>query len=126
MTILLGYFMAAGLLLAGLSVPLIRRRIGPNPWYGFRVRQTLDDPAVWYPVNAYAAKGLLAVGLGISTAALLLYLVPGIDLAVYALAVAAVALAGLAVTLALSFRYLRRLCGRAARGGPPGGEPPGE
>jgi uncharacterized membrane protein len=126
MTLLLGYFVAAGLLLAGLSVPLIRRQIGPNPLYGFRVRQTLDDPAVWYPVNAYAAKGLLAVGLGISAAALLLYLVPGIGLAVYALSVAAVALVGLAVTLALSFRYLRRLCGMAARGGPAAGEPPGE
>jgi uncharacterized membrane protein len=125
MTLLLWFSVAAGLLLAGLSVPLIRRQIGPNPWYGFRVRQTLDDPAVWYPANAYAAKGLLVVGLATSTAALLLYLVPGIDLAVYASAVAAVALAGLAVTLALSFRYLRTLCELAARGGPPGGEPSG-
>ena len=109
MTLLLGLYVATGLLLVGLSVPLIRRKVGPNPWYGFRVRQTLADPAVWYPANAYAAKGLLCVGLATSTAAVLLYFVPGIDLTAYATAVTVVVLVGLATTLAFSFRYLRTL-----------------
>ena len=68
MTILVSFSVAAGLLLSGLSLPLIWRKVGPNPWYGFRVRQTLEDPAVWYPVNAFAARGLLCVGLGTSSA----------------------------------------------------------
>ena len=41
-----------------------------------------------------------------STAAVLLYLIPGIDVGLYAGAVTAVVLVGLAVSLALSFRYL--------------------
>jgi uncharacterized membrane protein len=109
MTFLLIFYVVAGLLLAGLSVPLILRKIGPNPVYGFRVRQTLEDPAVWYPVNAFAAKGLLCLGLGTSAVSILLYLVPGIDVAIYASVVAAVFLAGLAINLVLSFRYLKSL-----------------
>jgi hypothetical protein len=79
MLALLILFTSSGLLLAAVSVPLILRKIGPNPLYGFRVRKTLEDPAVWYPVNAYAAKRLLAVGLGMSISASLLFLVPGMD-----------------------------------------------
>src|SRR4051812_49823778 len=117
MALLLVLFVAAGLLLSGLSVPLILRKVGPNPLYGFRVRQTLEDPAVWYPANAYAAKGLLAVGLGTCTAAVALYLVPGIGVGVYAAAVGVVALAGLAVNLILTFRYLGKIAGRKGRAG---------
>jgi hypothetical protein len=112
MTLLLVVYLATGALLAVLSLPLIRGKVGPNPWYGFRVRRTLEDPAVWYPANAYAAKGLLCVGLATCAAAVLLYLIPGIGLEAYALAVSAVVLGGLAVNLILSFRYLRSLSGR--------------
>src|SRR4051812_21870756 len=108
MTFLLILFVLEGLLLAGLSLPLILGKVGPNRWYGFRVRQTLDDPAVWYPVNAFAAKGLLCVGLGTSLVAALLYLVPGMDIALYASIVAGFVLTGVAASLVLSFRYLRR------------------
>jgi hypothetical protein len=66
-----------GLLLAVISVPLILQKIGPNPWYGFRVKKTLANPAVWYPVNAYAARRLLVVGLVTSGAAVLLSFVQG-------------------------------------------------
>jgi SdpI/YfhL protein family len=69
MTTLMILFTSSGLLLAAISVPLILGKIGPNPLYGFRVKKTLEDPAVWYPVNAYAAKRLLVVGLGISVSA---------------------------------------------------------
>jgi uncharacterized membrane protein len=107
MATLMILFTSSGLLLAALSVPLILRKIGPNPLYGFRVQKTLEDPATWYPVNAYAAKRLLVVGLVISVSAILLFLVPGIDLLVYALASAAIGLGGLLVALIKSFFYLR-------------------
>jgi SdpI/YfhL protein family len=83
MTLLLVVYVGAGALLAILSLPLIRGKVGPNPWYGFRVRRTLEDPAVWYPANAYAAKGMLCVGLATCAAAVLLYLIPGIRLEVW-------------------------------------------
>ena len=105
MTLLLVLYVAAGLLLVALSLPLIWGKVGPNPWYGFRVRRTLEDPAVWYPANAFAGKCLLYVGLVIA-AAVLFFLVPGIAEEVYARAVAVVALGGAVMTVALSFRYL--------------------
>ena len=46
-------FVCSGCLLAALSIPLIMGKIGPNPWYGFRVKCTLSDPVVWYAVNVY-------------------------------------------------------------------------
>lgn len=100
-------FASSGLLLAALSVPLILGKIGPNGLYGFRVKKTLEDPAVWYPVNAFAAKRLLIVGLGISLSALLLFIVPGSQQDVYALACAAVGLGGLLVALIQSMLLLR-------------------
>ena len=107
MVTLMILFISSGLLLAALSVPLILRRIGPNPLYGFRVKRTLEDPAVWYPVNAYAAKRLLVVGLGISVSASLLFFAPGIDLDVYAWSCAGIGLAGILVAVIQSFLYLQ-------------------
>ena len=46
-TTLLMMHVGSGLVLTALSFPLIRGKIGPNPWYGFRVRQTLENPAIW-------------------------------------------------------------------------------
>ena len=59
MAVLLAFYVGSGLLLIGLSVPLIRRKVRPNGWYGFHVRQTLADPDIWYAANAYAGKSLL-------------------------------------------------------------------
>jgi hypothetical protein len=114
MATLMVLFAGSGLLLAAISVPLILRKIGPNPLYGFRVKKTLEDPAVWYPVNAYAARRLLVVGLVICISAILLFLVPGVDLLVYALANGGIALAGLLIAVIQSFLYLRSFSGNAA------------
>jgi hypothetical protein len=107
MVLLLFVNICAGLLLAIISIPLILRKIGPNRWYGFRIKKTLDDPAVWYPVNAYAAKRLLVVGLASSVSAVLLFFVPDLGLTTYALACAGVSLGGLLVTIIQSLLYLR-------------------
>ena len=109
MATLLALYVGAGLLLIGLSVQLIRRKVRPNNWYGFRVRQTLADPDVWYAANAYAGKRLLAVGVITVLTAVGLYRVPGIALDTYALACGGIILAALAVCVACSFRDLAKL-----------------
>ena len=53
-----------GGLFAGLSIPLLRSKIPPNQWYGFRTRLTLSDPRIWYPVNVWGARRLLWLGVG--------------------------------------------------------------
>jgi hypothetical protein len=102
-------FVCSGFVLVGLSIPLIRGKIGPNPWYGFRVRRTLADPAVWYAVNAYSAKRLMVVGIVNIVSAVVFYFVPGIDVAVYASTCGAIAVAGLVVALIQSVSFLRSL-----------------
>ena len=37
-------FVLTGLLMIVLAVPMIRGKVPPNHWYGFRVRRTLEDP----------------------------------------------------------------------------------
>ena len=108
MATLLTLYVGAGLLLIGLSVPLIRRKVRPNPWYGFRVRQTLADPEVWYAANAYAGKCLLVVGVITVLTAVGLYRVTGITLDAYALACGGIILAALAFCVACSFRHLAK------------------
>ncbi len=99
----------AGLLIAGLAVPLVAGRVPPNPWYGFRTPRTLRDPAVWYPANAYAGRWLLAAGIVISLAALALFFVPAMSIATYGYSMLAVTLVMVAVSVIQSVRFLRRL-----------------
>ena len=108
MTALLVTYIASGLLMSGLALPLMWRKIPPNHLYGFRVRQTLENEAVWYSVNEFSAKRLLWVGLVTVAAAIVLFFVTTrVDL--YAAAISAVMLGGLAVCLIQSFRFLRTL-----------------
>jgi uncharacterized membrane protein len=51
-----------GLLLAGIAVPFIRRRIPPNALAGFRTGRTLADPRVWYEANRIMGWDLLWCG----------------------------------------------------------------
>ena len=70
MIALLIVFIASGLLMSGLALPLMRRKIPPNHLYGFRVRRTLEDEAVWYAVNEFSARRLLWVGIATVAAAI--------------------------------------------------------
>lgn len=55
-------FLYLGLLIVGLSVPMILRCVTPDPWYGFRTPKTLADEGVWYAANAYSGRLLLMLG----------------------------------------------------------------
>ena len=63
--VLNGVFVATGVLLAALAVPLIRRKVRPNRLYGFRTPSTLNDERIWYETNATAGVDLLATGIGV-------------------------------------------------------------
>lgn len=109
MTLLLILFLVFGAILISAGIPLIRGRVRPNPWYGFRVRRTLEDPAVWYPANRYAGWQFVGLGTAVLLVATVLYLVPDIGVSLYASIVGGVALAGALLGLVQSFRYLRQL-----------------
>jgi hypothetical protein len=107
MELLLILFVAMNLLLSAISIPLILQRIPPNTLYGFRVRATLEDPEVWYPVNAYAGKRLFAQGIIAALASLVIYFFPGLSLDAYAYLCLAVFVIIFAVGMSDAWRYLR-------------------
>jgi hypothetical protein len=108
MIIILALYILVGLLLVGLSLPLIYRIVPPNYWYGFRVRRTLKSKEVWYPANEYAARRLLWVGIATVVAAVTLFPLLT-DISVYATALVSVLLVGLALSVIQSLLFLRTL-----------------
>jgi hypothetical protein len=56
------YPVLVGVVFVVLGVPLARRRIKRNSWYGYRIRITLKDEAIWYPVNERGGRHLVVLG----------------------------------------------------------------
>ena len=56
-------FFVTGLLFSGLSVPLIRKKVKMNSWYGIRVPAAMLNENIWYEVNAIMGRYLFAFGL---------------------------------------------------------------
>ena len=108
MTTILVLYVVGGLLLTGLSIPLILEQVKPNGLYGFRVQQTLNDPKVWYAVNKYSGKRLLVAGIVTVVAAIVFYFIPGISVDAYALACLGVTGTVLTIGIVQSFRYLKK------------------
>jgi hypothetical protein len=109
MVTLLALYSFSGLLLAGLSVPLILQKIPPNGLYGLRVHSTMENPQLWYKVNAYAGKRLLVVGLGSAIGAIILYLITLPNVEEYALSCLGVFLALFLWAIITSSLYLRAI-----------------
>jgi uncharacterized membrane protein len=51
--------LACNLLFILIAIPLILRRVPPNPVYGFRTRTTLADENIWYESNAYFGRNFV-------------------------------------------------------------------
>ncbi len=105
---LLAASLIMGTLFIALAVPLIRRRIPPNHWYGLRVPATFADERVWYEANARAGRELLALGVLIITLGTLLYLVT-MPSWLSVLLWFALIMCGLIVYVVRSWRFANRL-----------------
>ena len=109
MTTLLALYSFGGLLLAGLSVPLILQKIPPNGLYGFRIPATLENPQLWYKVNAFAGRRLLVVGLGTAFAAIIFYYTTHQNIDQYAMSCLGIFLALFLWAIITSFLYQRSI-----------------
>jgi hypothetical protein len=72
----------------------------------------LNDPNVWYEVNAHASKRLLISGLIPICAAIVLYFIPRLTIDGYSLSMLVFALGRLMVGLSQGFRFLDHLAPR--------------
>jgi hypothetical protein len=118
MSLLIALFACTSLLLIVLAIPMIRERVKPNGWYGFRIPLTMNDPEIWYPVNKLAGKWLLgyaillllvSLGLPVLLAALGYPLDSDRAVTVYSLVVAGYAIGGILVVFLVGWIYARRL-----------------
>jgi uncharacterized membrane protein len=58
-------FAGTGILFVLISIPLARRKIRPNMFYGVRTRKTLSNEKLWYEANYRFGKDLILSGTGV-------------------------------------------------------------
>ncbi|HZQ05601.1 MAG TPA: SdpI family protein [Anaerolineae bacterium] len=102
-------YILAGLAMSAIALPLIQRRIKPNPFYGFRTPKAFQSETIWYEINAYSGKRLFIAGLIIALVALLVPLLPGINLEIYVTVITFIVILSLALAFISSFRYLNQI-----------------
>lgn len=52
--------LVASIIAALLAIPLIRRRVKMNHWYGFRLPAAFESESAWFDINHYGGRLLLA------------------------------------------------------------------
>jgi len=102
-------FCLVGLLLVGLSIPLVRRKIGPNNFYGLRIPDTLENEQVWYEANARSGREFCWLGVCIIVVAIGLYFVPWSEPDWYPLVCCGLLLIGVVVYSVRGFRIARQV-----------------
>jgi uncharacterized membrane protein YbhN (UPF0104 family) len=104
------FYLGIGLSSIVIALPLLFNKVKPNPWYGFRIRKTLENEAVWYAVNRHFAGRLLVSGVLVAvTAAGLYFAVPSLGVDVYSLTVLAVFVVSFTAGMAQSWKYMKGL-----------------
>ncbi len=97
-----------GILMAVIAIPLVLRKVRPNPIYGFRTPFTMSREDVWYDINAYFGRWLLAIAVLFTAATLLVRQIPGIGVDGYASICSLLMVIGLAVAMILSVVRMRK------------------
>jgi hypothetical protein len=112
-------FVSVGLVLIAVSVPLIRRRVKPNWWYGVRLPATFADEWVWYEANAASGRDILVVGVLLVVLSIVLPWT-GVSEKAYALTISAVATVGMLGAAAVGIVRANRLLARRRASNTPG------
>lgn len=119
MLILTLVFVSVGLVLIAISVPLIRRRVKPNWWYGVRLPATFADEWVWYEANAASGRDILVIGVLLVVLSVVLPWT-GLSENAYALTICAVATIGIMGAAAVGIVRAARLLARRRAANTPG------
>jgi uncharacterized membrane protein len=110
MSVLFFVWIASGLLLIGVSVPLILKKVPPNQWYGFRVPKTLSSDRIWYEANRVAGIDLcLAGGVIIGSSFVMSLAAPFLTPGIVSTAMLLVFIGSLLVAVVHSFLALKKM-----------------
>jgi uncharacterized membrane protein len=53
---------AIAVVLVALALPLVRRRVPRNRWYGVRLPESFASDEAWFDINAYGGRCLMIFG----------------------------------------------------------------
>ena len=67
-------YLLMGIIFIAVSIPLIKRKVKINNWYGVRLPQTMKNEEIWYEVNEKSGKHLFAFGIIIIFFSILFYI----------------------------------------------------
>jgi len=102
-------FLISGVILVALSIPMILGKVAPNPIYGFRVPDTMNNPKIWYAVDAYSGKWLLITGLIFIATCILSNFIPNISVDTYSLICIAGFFIPMTIGFIMSWKYMKNL-----------------
>lgn len=101
-------FFITGIIFSIISIPLIKRKIKINNWYGIRLPQTMESEPVWYEVNERAGKYLFLFGILLSLLSVILYYFPFIDEVYTIFILLAFLIGGSILLIVLSIKYANK------------------
>lgn len=102
-------FAVVGLVSVVVGLPLARRIVRPNRWYGLRVPATFADEHVWYEANAVAGRDFMLLGAVLLLVALGLPRVVAISRPAYAMTCTVVLVIGSTICTVRAWRLANRL-----------------
>jgi uncharacterized membrane protein len=111
-------FVVIGLLSIVTGLPLARRRVPPNRWYGIRLPATFADEYVWYETNAAGGRDLMVLGIIVVGVAVIPPQLATLSAAQYAGLCAGVLVVGSSAMVVRAWRLANRLL-RERSAGPP-------
>ena len=95
----------ASAIIAAASVPFMLKLVPPNPVFGFPTKRALSKPEIWYQVNVFGGRAILAAAV---VTAILLMMYSGTLLRSGWLQLATL-LVSLAVAVGATLAYERRI-----------------
>jgi hypothetical protein len=67
---------ACALLIIGISIPLVKRKIKMNSWYGVRIPKSFESEENWYKINVYGGKELIIWSIPIILSGIICFFIP--------------------------------------------------
>jgi len=66
----------SALLIIGISIPLVKKKIKMNSWYGVRIEKSFKSEENWYKINAYGGKELIVWSIPIILSGIICFFIP--------------------------------------------------